>query len=124
MRAYMWLELGLSHSTAQARARLMLRFRPMPTASLAASTEKPLRGALNSAACCERASGGSAPYTRQQRCPPASSTVRLILCTCKLTCGHSLRVDCFCMQDVLRGPGSLWTRHVHTGVLVMRAAAP
>jgi hypothetical protein len=77
----------------------------MPTASLAASTLKPLRGALNSAACCERASGGSAPYTRQQRCPPASSTVRFILCTCDFTRGHSLCGRCFCIQDMLRCPG-------------------
>lgn len=33
------------------KAHLMFRLRPMPTASLAAITLKPVRGALNSVAC-------------------------------------------------------------------------
>ena len=45
------LRLGMAEHLIKLAPHRMFRLSPMPTASLAASTLKPLRGVLNSAAC-------------------------------------------------------------------------
>ena len=52
------------HVLGLRKAYLIFRLRPMPTASLAAITLKPVRGALNSVACSRHA-----PSSRPHHAP-------------------------------------------------------
>ena len=54
---------GLHLVSVVKTTRRMLRLRPIPMASVAMSTSKPLPGVLNRRACSRRVSAGRAPYT-------------------------------------------------------------